>query len=98
MKCLRCGYCCKHLCVIIVNDPKLGIQDGNLELHPGEGKPCKHLIGNSPGNYSCAIHNEPWYKKTPCFSHGQIEQSPNDECRMGKYILSKVPVVSLSKE
>lgn len=72
--------------VIIVDDPAKGIKKNNLIAHEGDG-PCKHLEGSKPGKYSCKIHSEPWYKKTPCFSHGQIERSSDDECRMGRYIL-----------
>jgi len=87
MKCLRCGYCCKHLWVVIVNDPKIGLRIGNLTTHNGKGVPCKHLRGDKPGEYWCAIHDLPWYKETPCYSHGQIERSPDDLCRMGEYLL-----------
>lgn len=71
MNCLRCGYCCHKLSVVIVNDPKLGIVENNLETHNGLG-PCKHLQGNKPGEYSCTIRNEPWYSETPCAHYTQI--------------------------
>lgn len=74
--------------VIIVDDPDKGIKKDNLIAHMGHG-PCKHLQGSEPGKYSCAVHDRKWYKKTPCFSHGQIERSPDDECRMGRYILDR---------
>jgi len=91
--CVRCGYCCKELCVIIVDDPEKGLDVSspdcrdNLVYHGGNGKRCKHLRGDKAGEYSCAIHDEPWYKDTPCYSHSQIERSPDDVCRMGEYIL-----------
>lgn len=88
MRCLRCGYCCKRLCVIIVDDPEKGIIEDNLIGHMGTGEPCKHLNGKKLGEYSCAIHDRSWYKDTPCFSHGQIESSPDDVCRMGEYLLN----------
>lgn len=87
MICLRCGHCCKRYAVIIVDDPEKGIQEDNLILHAGVGA-CKHLMGDKPGDYSCAIHDKSWYPETPCFSHGQIEQG-NTNCRMGEYILEK---------
>lgn len=71
---------------MIIDDPEKGISEDNIIAHEGNG-PCKHLDGNKPGEYSCKIHNKPWYKETPCYSHGQIEKSPTDECRMGIYIL-----------
>lgn len=82
MICLHCGYCCTHLSVVIVDNPKLGIQEGNLIHHAGNG-PCKHLIGNYPGEYRCVIHNEEWYKETPCFQYTQIEPTIDTFCRIG---------------
>lgn len=93
MKCLRCGYCCKYLSAAVIDDPKKGIREDNVLYHRGDGTPCKHLLGEGPGQYSCALHNELWYKKTPCFAHGQIEESEDDLCRMGEYILSKLEKV-----
>jgi len=87
MICLRCGYCCQHLAVVIVDDPQKGPEEGNLIVHEGHGVPCKHLQGSRPGGYSCAIHDEPWYQETPCAQHGQIESNPWVPCRMGEYVL-----------
>ena len=89
MICLRCGYCCKRLSVIIVDDPSKGVTEGNLILHEGNGTPCKHLEGDGPGNYSCGIHDKPWYKDTPCYSHSQTERG-NQECRIGRYIIDNL--------
>jgi len=89
MKCLRCGYCCIRYAVIIVDDPSKGIEPDNLIVHEGKGIPCKHLKGNKPGEYSCAIHNRPYYNETPCFQHGQIERNIDAPCRMGKYVIEK---------
>jgi len=86
MICTRCGYCCKSLLVVIVDDPALGPVEGNLIARNGQGSPCKYLRGDEPGEYSCAVHHYPWYPETPCFAHTQIEQG-NTVCRMGKYIL-----------
>lgn len=86
MKCLRCGYCCHKYSVVIIDDPEKGITEDNMIVHIGDG-PCKHLEGNKPGEYSCKIHNKEWYKETPCFNHGQIEESPTDDCRLGRHIL-----------
>lgn len=88
MKCLRCGHCCQYLWVVIVKDPELGLREDNLTVFEGGvGKRCPHLRGNKPGEFSCAVHKYPWYQKTPCFSHGQIERSKSDPCRMGQYLL-----------
>ena len=74
MKCLRCGYCCLNSLVVIVVDPKLGITKGNLKAINLKEEKCPHLEGEKPGEYNCKIHDEPWYKETPCYSHGQIEK------------------------
>ena len=74
--------------VMIVDEPSKAISEDNIIAHKGDG-PCKHLEGEKPGKYSCKVHSEPWYNETPCFSHGQIEKSPDEECRMGRYILDK---------
>lgn len=86
MICCRCGYCCINYDVVIVKDPSLGINLLNME-YKGSRNKCLHLLGNKPGDYSCAIHSHTWYKETPCFDFGQIERNPNTECRMGRYIL-----------
>jgi len=83
--CLRCGYCCIRYDVIIVDNPDLGIVDGNLIHKPGDER-CKHLRGDKPGEYSCAVHEYPWYKETPCFQFTQIE-AENSACRVGQYVL-----------
>lgn len=90
MKCLRCGHCCKHFWVQIVDDLTLEIDEGNVITHEGDGTSCKHLEGNKPGEYACKIHDYPWYKETPCFSHGQIESSPDNVCRLGEFILKNL--------
>jgi hypothetical protein len=87
MKCLRCGYCCKNLSVVIVVDPKIGIKEGNLKAIDLTKERCPHLRGHRSGKYACAIHNKPWYKETPCYRHGQIERSKDELCRMGAYLM-----------
>jgi len=75
--------------VVIVDDPDKGISDDNIIYHPGDGTPCKYLEGDEIGKYSCRIHDKEWYKKTPCFSHGQLEKG-NTECRMGRFIINNL--------
>jgi len=88
MKCLRCGYCCHHCMVIIVDDPEKGLTTDNLTEHMGQGLPCKHLRGRGIGEFECSIHHYDWYKETPCYRHDQIGK-PDDPCRMGQYILGR---------
>ena len=77
--------------VVIVDDPKKGLKEDNLKCIGFGGQPerCQHLIGDKPGDYVCRVHERPWYKKTPCYSHGQIESSKDSPCRIGAYILNK---------
>jgi len=89
MICLRCGYCCFHYAVVIVDDPDKGPVEHNMKCKIEPGERCQHLLGDTPGEYSCAIHDREWYPDTPCFHYGQIERSLDTECRMGKYILEK---------
>lgn len=86
MKCLRSGQCCIALDVIIVDDPTLGIIESNLK-HKPSGIKCQHLVGDSAGHYSCAIHSESWYVDTPCYRHSQVEQS-DSPCRVGNHLLN----------
>ena len=88
MKCLRCGYCCFHYSVIIVDDPDKGVEPDNLKGKMGVNERCQHIRGDTPGEYICAIHDKDWYPETPCFQHGQVESS-DLPCRMGTYILGK---------
>ncbi len=69
MVCVKCGYCCHKYAVVIIDDPEKGLVEENLIIHKGDG-PCKHLRGDKPGEYSCAVHDYPWYNRTPCFSYG----------------------------
>ena len=89
MVCLRCGYCCRHYFVVIVDDPEIGLKEGNQRIHAGGGERCKHLRGDKPGEYACAVRTKPWYKETPCYAHGQVEMSIKDECRIGRYVMER---------
>jgi hypothetical protein len=90
MKCLRCGYCCKTSMVVIIDDPNGPFEESNfIARNLLEDGPCKHLLGEISGKYSCAVHDKKWYKRTPCYAHGQIEESNDCECRIGRYIIDK---------
>jgi len=88
MKCLRSGWCCHHLDVIIVDDPEKGIKDGNL-IHKPYGQRCKHLGGKNPGEFFCKIHNKKWFKETPCHAYDQIG-AVDAPCRTGKHMIDKM--------
>jgi len=83
--------------VVIVDDPELGPVFGNVVGHEGRGR-CKHLVGDEPGKLSCAVHDRPWYGETPCAEYGQVEQSPDDPCRMGQHILQSLELVQQLRE
>ena len=89
MICLRSGYCCTHLDVIIVDNPELGIVLGNVK-HKPTGVKCQHLLGDTPGKHSCAIHDQPYYTSTPCYQFTQVEADASDVCRLGEYHLKNV--------
>jgi hypothetical protein len=77
-----------NLWVVIVDNPDKGPVEGNFKV-VGQNGPerCQHLQGDRAGEYSCAVHNRPWYQETPCFQHGQIEKNVTDKCRMGAYLM-----------
>lgn len=90
MICVRCGFCCTTYMVVIIDDPSLGPVENNLRGIGFNGpERCPHLVGDEPGSYSCAVHDQPWYPETPCASYGQIEHSEDKPCRIGTHILSK---------
>lgn len=89
MKCLRCGHCCIEYSVMIIIDPEKGLTEDNVE-HKNSGIKCRHLVGEKPGEYSCAIHDHEIYKSTPCFDFTQIEKDISSFCRMGNYILTRL--------
>ena len=47
MICLRCGYCCENLAVIIVDDPNKGICEDKSMMNRGMKKPLVFLIHKS---------------------------------------------------
>lgn len=91
MKCLNCGYCCIQCSVVIVK-PRYVSDIINFEkeetfMFKNSDKKCPHLrIDEDTKLSSCSIHHFDWYKKTPCFSHTQMEESPEENCRMGEYM------------
>ena len=87
MICLRCGQCCVEYGAVVMVDPSLGIVKGNAIFKPA-GEKCLHLKGKVKGEYSCALHEEGFYKQTPCYYFGQTE--PADAvCKMGERVMSK---------
>jgi len=89
MICLRCGYCCTHLDVAVVNPGSIGPdgtvdpKDSDVVIFKPAGEKCPHLVC-SEKNATCTIHHLPCYAGTPC---EQFEQfGPEDSvCMMGGY-------------
>ncbi len=86
--CLRCGQCCIVSLVAIIKpeciDDVLDFESETILdkiMHKPDG-PCPHLEWND-NKAICKIHDKPWYKKTPCYSHNQIPD--NTKCRTGLY-------------
>jgi len=92
MICLRCGYCCINLSVIIINpiyiqkDLDLDNLPDDAFIHKPDGILCPYL--NFTGKKAiCSIHDYDWFKSTPCYNHTQIESSTDCNCRTGQYII-----------
>jgi hypothetical protein len=81
--CFRCGDCCTSLWVWIVDDPNKPF--GKSMFSKRDGVRCKHLLGDIPGKYTCAIHNKKWYILTNCYRHGLRVRS--EPCETGLRIL-----------
>jgi len=94
MLCLRCGRCCLHLDIFIVN-PSSILADGSIDADDQEamifkpaGKKCPHLAHQPEGGGSiavCAIHHLLCYRGTPCEQFEQL--GPEDAvCVMSRYL------------
>ncbi|MDD1726558.1 MAG: hypothetical protein LUQ08_01895 [Methanothrix sp.] len=93
MICLRCGGCCLHLDILVVN-PNHIREDGSIDsINPASmifkpsGKKCPHLVfqADPAGEKAvCSIHHLPCYQGTPCQQFEQM--GPEDDiCIMRGY-------------
>ena len=93
MLCLRCGQCCFHLDIFIVN-PSSVLADGSIDpddsqamiFKPAQQK-CPHLSYEAAGEGEiavCAIHHLPCYRGTPCEQFEQLGPA-EDVCFMSGY-------------
>jgi len=93
MLCLRCGGCCLHLDIFIVN-PSSILADGSIDPDDEEamifkpaGKRCPHLAFRTDSEGDCAvctIHHLPCYLGSPCEQFEQL--GPEDTvCIMRGY-------------
>ncbi len=89
MICMRCGQCCFHLDIFIIN-PRSILPDGTINPDDPEAmifKParqrCPHLSVDRDKT-SCTIHHLPCYRGTPCEQFEQIGLA-DDVCMMSGY-------------
>lgn len=83
MICLRCGYCCTHYLITILEDPDDLM---NVRAINALNERCPHLEGDKPGEYSCRIHEHPNYELTSCKQFDQIGRA-DEPCRLGQGIM-----------
>jgi hypothetical protein len=96
MLCLRCGQCCLHLDIFIINpssilaDGSIGADNHEAMIFKPAGQRCPHLAHQPEGEGSiavCTIHHLPCYRGTPCEQFEQI--GPEDAvCVMSRYLRS----------
>ncbi len=93
MICKRCGQCCYHLDIFIIN-PKSILSDGTINPHDPQamifkpaGKGCPHLAYEAAGEGEiavCTIHHLPCYRGSPCEQFEQLGLA-DDVCIMSGY-------------
>ena len=94
MLCLRCGQCCLHLDIFVVNPASI-LADGSIDPDDKEamifkpaGQRCAHLVSQTAREVEmavCTIHHLPCYRGTPCEQFEQI--GPEDAvCVMSRYL------------
>jgi len=93
MLCLRCGQCCSHLDIFIVNpssiqaDGSIDPRDPEAMIFKPSGKRCPHLAFQAACEdvYAvCTIHHLPCYRGSPCEEFEQV--GPEDAvCIMSGY-------------
>ena len=97
MICRRCGNCCLHLDILVVN-PRSILPDGSLDrsdpqamISKPAGQMCPHLAFEALAEgkiATCTIHHLPCYRDTPCQKFEQI--GPEDSiCLLSSYLDGK---------
>lgn len=95
MICVHCGLCCYDYTVVIIDNKFIDFDGEDANNLPQEAfviksgnEPCPYLEW-SGDNSKCKVHNKPWFKSTPCYDFGQVENDPNTVCRLGQWIVEK---------
>ena len=94
MICLRCGQCCLHLDIFVVN-PSSILADGSIDpddtqamIFKAAGQRCPHLAsqaGREGEMAVCTIHHLSCYRGSPCEQFEQL--GPEDAvCVMSRYL------------
>jgi hypothetical protein len=93
MLCLRCGGCCLHLDIFVVNPASIR-EDGSIDASDTEsmifkpsGEPCPHLAFQKTDDGEiavCAIHHLSCYPGSPCQQFEQVGAA-DDVCIMSGY-------------
>jgi hypothetical protein len=93
MICLRCGQCCLHLDIFVVNpfsilaDGRIDADDHEAMIFKPAGQRCLHLAPQTDRDgfpAVCTIHHLPCYQGTPCEQFEQL--GPEDAvCVMSGY-------------
>lgn len=100
MDCQRSGNCCYTMDVIIMADRPNGLR---AVMKPG-GKLCPHLSHDDDGKASCAVHDRPEYKFSPCWIYGNPDVDPDfgsmrgRPCGVGQMIRDRGGMPSLMPE
>ena len=75
MICQRCGNCCLTMFVVIRDRD-------TLILNPADVL-CPSVTWEVT-KATCAVHEEPWYNKSPCYVYGNHLVDPDFACKAGK--------------
>lgn len=75
MICQRSGLCCVTMDVVV----RIG---DRAKLKPG-GYQCPHMKFEGT-QAACGVHDEPWYKDTPCFVYGNPDIDPDYAPKRGR--------------
>ncbi len=98
MICKRCGRCCIHLDILVVN-PRSILPDGRLDrsdpvamISKPAGEACPHLAFEAASKEqiaTCTIHHLTCYRDTPCERFEQI--GPEDSiCLLSSYLIEQM--------
>lgn len=90
MLCIKCAHCCYWFNNAIVKPQYIDIIQTEADITEEkitikyEKTFCPYLI-KEKGQFSCTVHNYPWFKFTPCFKFIQIEEDDQTNCRIGDW-------------